>query len=188
MLEQSKSDKITSDLLRHIRLNKAFIIWMAFLGVSLLVCLYAYTIQLREGLGVAGSLIGMLISAVLGLMDTKWSAPLARIAEIVALAFASVAGLVIISDMGRPDRLLNVIIFGRVQSPILWDITVVTIYILISTLLLYLPLIPDLKICADKLDKKPKFVRNIYKVLSLNWNGSEEQVKLSRNQFDCYLF
>ncbi|MFA5046699.1 MAG: NrfD/PsrC family molybdoenzyme membrane anchor subunit [Paludibacter sp.] len=198
MLEQSKSDKITSDLLRHIRLNKAFIIWMAFLGASLLVCLYAYTIQLREGLGVAGirdyvswglyianfvffvavSLIGMLISAVLGLLDTKWSAPLARIAEIVALSFAAVSGLVIILDMGRPDRLLNVIIFGRVQSPILWDITVVTIYILISTLLLYLPLIPDLKICADKLDKKPKFVRNIYKVLSLNWNGSEEQVKI----------
>jgi len=198
MLEQSKSDKITSDLLRHIRLNKAFIIWMAFLGVSLLVCLYAYTIQLRDGLGVAGirdyvswglyianfvffvavSLVGMLISAVLGLLNTKWSAPLARIAEIIALAFASVAGLVIISDMGRPDRLLNVIIFGRVQSPILWDITVVTIYIIISALLLYLPLIPDMKICYDKLDKVPKGPRKIYKLLSLNWIASTEQVKI----------
>lgn len=198
MSELLKSDKITSELLKHIRLNKAFIIWMGFLGISLLVCIYAYTIQLRDGLGVAGirdyiswglyianfvffvavSLIGMLMSAVLGLLDTEWSKPLARIAEIIALAFASVSGLVIISDMGRPDRLLNVIIFGRVQSPIVWDITVVTIYIVISALLLYLPLIPDLKICSEKLEKAPKFGRKIYQVLSLNWNGSEDQVKI----------
>ncbi|NDP22652.1 MAG: polysulfide reductase NrfD [Paludibacter sp.] len=198
MPDQLKFDKITTDLLQHIRLNKAFVIWLGFLGVSFLVCFYAYTIQLRDGLGVAGirdyvswgmyisnfvffvatSLIGMLISAVLGLLGKKWAAPLARIAEIIALAFAAVAGLVIVSDMGRPDRLLYVIIHGRIQSPIVWDITVVTIYVLISALLLYLPLIPDLKICADKLDRVPKFQRNIYKLLSLNWSGSPEQVKI----------
>jgi len=120
---------------------------------------------------VATSLIGMLISAVLGLSGAKWASPLARIAEIIALAFAAVAGLIIISDMGRPDRLLNVIIHGRVQSPILWDITVVTMYVAISALFLYIPLIPDLKICHDKIDKIPKFQRDIYKILSLNWNG-----------------
>ena len=198
MLDQIKYDKITSDLLRPIRLNKAFIIWMGVLGVSLLICLYAYTIQLRGGLGVAGirdyvswgmyisnfvffvatSLIGMLISAVLGLSGVKWASPLARIAEIIALAFAMVAGLVIVSDMGRPDRLLYVIIHGRIQSPIVWDITVVSVYVLISALLLYLPLIPDLKICYDKLDKTPAFARKIYKLLSLNWNGSLEQQKI----------
>ncbi|MBV5343137.1 polysulfide reductase NrfD, partial [bacterium] len=70
----------------------------------------------------------------------------ARIAEIIALAFAAVAGLVIIMDMGHPERLLNVFIHGRIQSPIVWDVTVVTIYVLISTLFLYIPLIPDLKI------------------------------------------
>jgi len=198
MLDQIKYDKITSDLLRPIRLNKSFILWMGVLGVSLLICLYAYTIQLRDGLGVAGirdyvswgmyisnfvffvatSLIGMLISAVLGLSGVKWASPLARIAEIIALAFAMVAGLVIVADMGRPDRLLNVIIHGRIQSPIVWDITVVSVYVLISALLLYLPLIPDLKICYDKLDKTPTFARKIYKLLSLNWNGSLEQQKI----------
>jgi len=198
MIDQSKFDKITSDLLKPIRLNKSFMLWMGFLGVSLLVCLGAYVIQLKEGLVVTGlrdyvswgmyisnfvffvatSLIGMLISAVLGLSGAKWASPLARIAEIIALAFAAVAGLIIISDMGRPDRLLNVIIHGRVQSPILWDITVVTMYVAISALFLYIPLIPDLKICHDKIDKIPKFQRDIYKILSLNWNGSVEQEKI----------
>ncbi|MDP4240756.1 MAG: NrfD/PsrC family molybdoenzyme membrane anchor subunit [Bacteroidota bacterium] len=198
MSNPTKYDKITADLLRPIRLNKAFIAWMGILGVSLVLCLYAYTLQLKNGLGVAGirdyvswglyisnfvffvatSLIGMLISAVLGLTGVKWAAPLARIAEIIALAFAAVAGLVIISDMGRPDRLLYVVIHGRIQSPIVWDITVVSIYVVISALLLYLPLIPDLKICYDKLDKAPKIQRDIYKALSLNWNGSPEQQKI----------
>jgi len=198
MSNQARTDKITADLLRPIRLNKAFILWMGVLGVSLVICLYAYTIQLRDGLGVAGirdyiswgmyisnfvffvatSLIGMLISAVLGLSGVKWASPLARIAEIIALAFAAVAGLVIVSDMGRPDRLLYVIIHGRIQSPIVWDITVVSVYVLISALLLYLPLIPDLKICYDKLDKAPTIQRKIYKALSLNWNDTPEQQKI----------
>ena len=198
MLDQSKIDKITSDLLRHIKLNNKFVLWMGFLGISFVVCLYAYTLQLKEGLSVTGlgdyvswgmyianfvffvatSLIGMLISAVLGLSGAKWASPLARIAEIIALAFAAVAGLVIVSDMGHPERLLNVFMFGRLQSPIVWDVTVVSIYVVISALLLYLPLIPDMKICYDKLDKVPKFQRNIYKILSLNWNGSLEQQRI----------
>lgn len=198
MSDQSKRDKITADLLRSIRINKSFLLWSGFLGVSLVVCLGAYGLQLKDGLVVTGlrdyvswgmyisnfvffvatSLIGMLISAVLGLSGAKWASPLARIAEIIALAFAAVAGLVIVSDMGRPERLIYVFIHGRIQSPILWDVTVVTIYVLISTLFLYIPLIPDLKICYDKLDKLPPYLRNIYKLLSLNWNGSLEQQKL----------
>ncbi len=198
MYDQSKTEKITSDLLKPIRLNKDFILWISLLGVFLLVCLYAYYTQLDEGLAVTGlgdyvswgmyianfvffvatSLIGMLISAVLGLSGAKWATPLARIAEIIALAFAAVAGLVIVSDMGHPERLLNVFLYGRIQSPIVWDVTVVSLYVVISALLLYLPLIPDLKVCYEKVDKAPPFLRNIYKILSLNWKGTPEQIKI----------
>jgi len=100
--------KIAPDILGPVRQNKAFILWMGFLGIALLACLYAYTIQLRKGLIVTGlrdfiswgmyianfvffvasSLIGMLISAVLGLIGYSWVKPIARIAEIVAVAFA----------------------------------------------------------------------------------------------------
>ena len=112
-------------------------IWMGFLGISLVVCFGAYGLQLKDGMVVTGlgdyvswgmyisnfvffvatSLIGMLMSAILGLSGQKWAAPLARIAEIIALAFAAVAGIVIVMDMGRPERLLNVFIHGRIQSP-----------------------------------------------------------------------
>jgi Ni/Fe-hydrogenase subunit HybB-like protein len=191
-------DTITDDILRPIRFNLSFKIWMGFLTISLLICLYAYSLQLRDGLGVAGirdyaswgmyianfvffvaaSLIGMLTSAVLGLLGIKWAGPITRISEIIALAFASVSGIVIVMDMGRPERLLYVFLYGRVQSPILWDVTVVITYMVISALLLYLPLIPDIKICHDKLEKAPKFMKRIYKILSLGWTGTHEQHRL----------
>lgn len=171
---------------------------MGFLGSALLVCLYAYFLQLRDGMVVTGlgdyvswgmyisnfvffvatSLVGMLISAVLSLSGQKWAAPLARISEIIALAFAAVAGLVIVMDMGRPERLLNVFIHGRIQSPIVWDVTVITIYMVISALFLYIPLIPDLKIVHDKVGNLPPFARKIYKLLSLDWNDTPAQREL----------
>ncbi len=182
-------EKLVNDLTHHIRLNKAFHLWMAFLTVSLGACLYAYYIQLQTGLGVTGmrdpvswgiyisnfvffvatSLIGMLLSAVLGLIGIKWITPITRIAEIIAVAFAAVAGLVIISDMGRPDRLIYVFIHGRFQSPILWDVTVVTTYFIISLLLWFIPMIPDIAISKDKLDNRPAWLIKTYCIISLNW-------------------
>ncbi|HEX2936903.1 MAG TPA: NrfD/PsrC family molybdoenzyme membrane anchor subunit [Bacteroidales bacterium] len=180
--------------------NKSFLIWMSLLGLALMICLYGYFIQLREGLGVTGlrdyitwgmyianfvffvaaSLVGMLISSVLGLIGIKWITPITRIAEIIAIAFAAVAGLVIVSDMGRPDRLINVFVFGRFQSPILWDITVVTTYVAISVLLYFLPLIPDLAICKERIKKAPPLLQKTYHILSMNWIGSAEQAAIMR--------
>ncbi len=191
-------DKITSDLTHHIRINKGFLIWMGFLSVSLLVCLYAYYLQLNTGLGVAGirdyvtwgmylanfvffvaaSLIGMLISAVLGLIGMKWLTPITRIAETIAVAFAAVAGLVIVSDMGRPERLAYVFIYGRPQSPILWDVTVITTYFVLSLLLLFLPLIADMAIIHRKVDTLPSWLKPVYKALSLNFTDKPEQNKI----------
>ena len=191
-------DKITSDLTHHIRINKGFLIWMGFLTASLLVCLYAYSLQLRNGLGVAGirdyvtwglylsnfvffvaaSLIGMLISAVLGLIGMKWLTPITRIAETIAVAFAAVAGLVIVSDMGRPERLLYVFIYGRPQSPILWDVTVIITYFTLSLLLMFLPLIADMAIIHRRVASLPAWLKPVYKVLSLNFTDQPEQNKI----------
>jgi len=190
--------KVVADLLRPIYVTRSFRRWFAFLVIGLAVSIAAYTLQLTLGLGVTGlrdittwgmyignfvffvatSLIGMLITAVLGLLGIRWAAPLTRIAEIIALAFAAVAGLVIIVDMGRPDRLLNVFIYGRFQSPILWDLTVVITYTVISALLLYLPLIPDLKLCAERLERAHPLQRKLYSILSLGWNDQPEQAKI----------
>ncbi|MBN1791661.1 MAG: polysulfide reductase NrfD [Bacteroidales bacterium] len=199
-LETEKIDRIASDILRPVRINKVFIIWTAFLFIALAVCLYVYTIQLRKGLIITGirdftswgmyianfvffvatSLVGMLISCVLGLIGFKWITPLSRIAEIIAVAFAAIAGLVIISDMGRPDRLPYVFLHARVQSPILWDVTVVTTYFVLSLLLWFFPLIPDIAVAKTRLKGRPAFLIRIYEILSFKWVHHAEQYKILR--------
>jgi len=195
-MSQIKShDNIYSDLTSHIRFNKSFLAWMFGLTGLLGVCLVGYYFQLRDGMIVTGlrdyvswgfyianfvffvatSLIGMLISSVLILSGQNWAKPLARIAEIIAFAFAAVAGLVIVMDMGRPERLLNVFIYGRIQSPILWDVTVVITYTVISLLLYFIPLLPDLKILSERFDGKPTIFKKIYGILSLGYLDTSEQ-------------
>jgi len=173
-------------------------VWTGLLMFFFLLGLYFYTRQVQEGLGVTAmrdyttwgiyvsnfvffvaiSLVGSLISAILKLSGARWADPLTRIAEIIAVAAIIFAGIVIIVDMGRPDRFYYVIVHARIQSPITWDVIVISTYLLISLLLLYLPLIPDLALLNKNPDKLSKFQRKIYSLLSLNWKNKPEQVKL----------
>lgn len=209
-MTQEKIDKelLIDEVTRPINLkNKSFLAWITFLTIALAICLFAYTIQLRDGLGVTGlrdyvtwgmyisnfvffvasSLVGMLISSVLGLIGIRWITPITRIAEIIAIAFAAVAGLVIVSDMGRPDRLINVFIHGRFQSPILWDVTVVTTYVAISAMLYFLPLIPDLAICRNRIQNAPSWLKKAYNILAVNWAGTPEQKEIIRRSIRILL-
>ncbi|MBN2596016.1 NrfD/PsrC family molybdoenzyme membrane anchor subunit [Labilibaculum sp.] len=190
-------EKIKKDILRPMQNHKGLELWIAFLITVISVCAWAYYVQLRDGLGVTGmrdyvswglyianfvffvavSLVGMLISSILGLLRIDWITPISRIAEIIAVAFVAVAGLVIIMDMGRPDRVVNVLIHGRFQSPILWDITVVTTYLTISLLLLILPMIPDLAICKKELKKASPILKKLYNILSFGYINTPNQHK-----------
>jgi molybdopterin-containing oxidoreductase family membrane subunit len=204
---RGRLDSVSSDILKNVRINKSFILWMGFLVTALAVCLYAYSIQLNKGLGVTGmrdviswgiyianfvffvatSLVGMLISSVLGLSGTSWIKPITRIAEIIAVAFAAVAGLVIISDMGRPERLSYVFLFGRVQSPILWDVTVVTTYFFACLLLWFMPMIPDLEISKSRLQGRPAFLIKTYKFLSSGWVHHPKQYEILKRAMHILL-
>ncbi|RIJ49311.1 polysulfide reductase [Maribellus luteus] len=193
-------DKITFDLTRSIVKRDEFTnFWYFLLIIFALVGLWGWGIQIRDGLGVTGmrdyvswgmyianfvffvavSLIGFLISSALHLLKIKWSKVISRVAEQVAIAAVALAGIIIVTDMGRPDRFLNVFLHGRFASPIIWDVTVVTTYLTISVLLYYLPLIPDLALLRDKgTDDIPQWKRNIYRILALGWKGHAEQYKL----------
>lgn len=169
-------------------------IWVGILVTVLAVAIYAYSIQYRKGLVitdmrdyalwgiyisnfvffVAISLVGSLITAILRLSGVKWATPLTRISEIIAVAAIIMAGLTIIIDMGRPERIFNLFLHGRLQSPIVWDVIVISTYLFISLLLLYFPLLPDLQILRRK-NKENKKLSNLYAKFSLNWNGNKKQ-------------
>jgi molybdopterin-containing oxidoreductase family membrane subunit len=96
---------------------------------------------------------------------------------VIAVAAIIMAGLTIIIDMGRPERIYNIFLHGRLQSPIIWDVLVISTYLVISLLLLYFPLLPDFAILKKYYAKNPKWSK-IYGALSLNWIGSKVQVNL----------
>lgn len=191
-------EKVIDRLLSTVgKSNSIYKIWMAILLVIIAVGIYAYIRQLRFGLivtsmrdytswgiyisnfvfFVAVSLIGSLVSSILKLAKAKWSYPLTRISEIIAVAAIICAAVIIVVDMGRPDRLFHVIISGRIQSPIIWDVLVIITYLIISVLLLYLPLLPDLAFCRDRLINIPSWRKKMYKFLALNWKNKPAQVK-----------
>jgi Ni/Fe-hydrogenase subunit HybB-like protein len=192
-------DRIFKDLTRsithHDELSR---FWLFILTMFAIVGVWGFIIQFQRGLGVTGmrdyvswamyianfvffvavSLIGFLISSTLHLLKFEWSKPISRVAEQVSIAAVALAGIIIVMDMGRPDRLLNVFLNGRFSSPILWDVTVISTYLVISLLLFYIPLIPDLALLRDRLTGVPKVQKKIYTILSLGWKGNDEQFRI----------
>ncbi len=170
--------------------------WLALAGLLALVGwgAVAYLTQFTEGLGVTGlhqpvswgfyvtnfvffigiSHAGTLISAILRLSKAEWRRPVTRMAEVITCMVLLVGGGQILIDLGRPDRLLNVIQFGRYQSPLLWDATSITAYLTASTVYLYLPMIPDIAIVRDRTTKW----NFLYRVLALGWRGTERQQQI----------
>jgi molybdopterin-containing oxidoreductase family membrane subunit len=114
----------------------------------------------------------------LRLTDVHWSTPLTRIAEIIAVSAITFASLIIIVDMGRPERFYHLFIYGRLQSPITWDVIVISTYFVISLLLLYLPLLPDLSILIANKSNHPRWIQKLYGFLGSFWKNSPEQFRI----------
>jgi Ni/Fe-hydrogenase subunit HybB-like protein len=146
---------VEKDLIAHLANHKKKgNLFILILVVIILVGMYAYYRQIRYGLIVTSmrdytswgvyisnfvflvaiSLVGSLFSSILKLSKATWSTPLTRISEIIAIAAIICASVIIIVDMGRPDRFLNVLIHGRIQSPIIWDVIIISTYLTISFL------------------------------------------------------
>jgi Ni/Fe-hydrogenase subunit HybB-like protein len=167
--------------------------WVAttVLGAIVLFALVMYVRQLVSGLAVTGmqqpvtwgfyiisfvffigiSHAGTLISAILRITQAEWRRPITRMAEVITAIVLAIGGLHPIIDLGRPDRVMNVFLFGRLQSPLLWDVTSITAYFAASTVYLFLPLIPDVALLRER-DRKHRW---LYEFLSWGWQGTPRQ-------------
>ncbi|MBI4549167.1 MAG: polysulfide reductase NrfD [Ignavibacteriae bacterium] len=190
-----KHQELDATLYRPIyETGKGFYITMAVLVAIILWALYMYSTQLREGLGVTGmnqpitwgfyivnfvffigiSHAGTLISAILRLSKAEWRRPITRMAEIITVIVLAIGGLSPIIDLGRPDRLLHIYESGRLQSPLLWDVTSITAYFTASTVYLYIPMIPDIARLRDRGGK----LKWAYTFMAWGWQGTERQKRV----------
>jgi Ni/Fe-hydrogenase subunit HybB-like protein len=174
-----------------------FYLWIAGLLAVVLWGGYAYLHQIREGLVVTGmrdqvswglyitnfvffigiSHAGTLISAILRVTHTEWRRPITRLAEGITVFALCIGAPMVIIDLGRPERMLNLFRYGRIQSPILWDVLSVSTYLTGCALYLYIPMIPDLGMLAEE-PRLSAWRRRLYKKLSLGWTGSPSQQAL----------
>ena len=192
---------IADDLLATLNpLGRAGRIWIGSLLFVCAVALGAYVYQLGVGLRVTSmrnyvswgaymtsfvffigiSHAGTLISAILRVTNAGWRRPITRMAEAITVFALLVGTSMVVIDMGRPDRLLNMLWYGRLQSPIVWDLVSIMTYITGSCLYLYVAMIPDMPILARaaRARGRARWLVHLYERLSLGYRETPEHRRL----------
>jgi Ni/Fe-hydrogenase subunit HybB-like protein len=176
------------------RTGKPFYLTLSILVAIILWAVWAYLHQYHHGLGVTGlarpifwgvyitnfvffigiSHAGTLISAILRLAKAEWRRSITRSAEVITVLVLFFGVGNILMDLGRPDRMFNIIQFAQFRSPLLWDVSSITVYLTASSIYLFLPLIPDIALLRDYSGKRKWF----YRIFALGWKGTERQHRL----------
>jgi molybdopterin-containing oxidoreductase family membrane subunit len=180
------------DLLRSVVQSGArFRVTFTLLLLVILGCWVLFGRQILYGLGVTGlnqpvawgfyivnfvffigiSHAGTLISAILRLSSAEWRRPITRMAEVITVVVLAIGSFHPVLDLGRPDRMLNIFTAGRLQSPLLWDVSSISAYFMASTVYLFIPMIPDIALLRD-LGVRPRW---LYTFLSWGWQGTPRQ-------------
>ena len=127
--------------------------------------------------GIAHS--GTLISAILFLFRARWRTAISRSSEAMTVFAVMTAGLFPLVHLGRPWNFFWLLPYPNqrglqpnFRSPLVWDVFAITTYLIISTVFLYVGLIPDL---AAARDAASRLRRRFYGLLALGWHGTERQ-------------
>src|SRR4051794_12605072 len=133
-------------------------IWMGTLSILSLIGFGALGYQLIHGLGVTGmnnavswglyitmfmffvglSAGGLIVSSSATVFNIPAFKVVAKPATILSTVCIMVAGLFIMIDIGSPERVLNLLLHSQFKSPLMWDVCVITLYLTINIVYLYL--------------------------------------------------
>ena len=193
-LDPKSARKLTFLTSQMEKVTKLGWITIVLLSIFILAGVYALIVQIVDGHIVTGmrdnvvwgiyianfiffigiSYAGALISGILHLLRVKWRTPIIRIAETITVISTLIGPTYILLCMGRLDRLHHLPLYGRIQSPIIWDVLAISTYLFGSIIFLYLASIRDLAALRDH-PFKNKWRNKIYKFLALGYVGNLEQ-------------
>jgi len=130
---------------------------MGVLGVLTLLGIGALGYQLANGLGVTGmnnivswglyitmfmffvglSAGGLIVSSSATVFNIPAFKVVAKPATILSTVCIIIAAAFILVDLGSPFRILNLILHAQFLSPLMWDVVVITLYLAINLIYLY---------------------------------------------------
>ena len=192
---KQKLDRMSADeqvLLRPlVETSRGFYVVAGLLAAITLWGMFSYYLQVRYGLGVTGlnrpgywgiyiicfvffigiSHAGTLISAILRVSKAEWRRSITRSAELITVLVIGFGAIQPIIDLGRPDRVMNVVLNAQMLSPLLWDVASIGLYFVACTVYLYVPLLPDLAVIRDSGIKAPR----LYRFLAAGYRDTREQ-------------
>jgi Ni/Fe-hydrogenase subunit HybB-like protein len=180
------------------KISKKGIALIVFLSLIILWGIYCLYIQVTQGHIVTGmrdnvvwglyivnfiffigiSYAGALISGILHLLRVPWRTPIIRMAEMITVISTLIGPAYILLCIGRLDRLPNLLLFGRIQSPIIWDVIAIMTYLSGSIIFLYLATIRDLAILRDNPVKVAKWRNPIYRFMAVRYKDTTKQKEL----------
>lgn len=200
--------KVNKDLIRSV----TTVTWKYYLalGITFTIVLYGagvYWYQSVNGLGVWGvnepnfwglditnfifwigfSLSGTLLSAILLLTKSHWRNPIYRVAELMTGIALIVAGVVVLTHVGRPWRVMYNLpypnfryLWPSFRSPLMWDVIGLVAYLSSSVIFLLVGSIPDFAALRDNVTG---WKQKVYRVLSFGWTGSDTQWRHFRRAY-----
>ncbi len=198
--ETKTASQLNDELLSSLRPPTRRWYLLAFLlGAVVAWGLFAFTWQVTHGMYVTGknrpvmwgfyitgfvfwvglSHSGTMVSAILRLSQANWRRPILRAAEAMTVFSITVAGLFPLIHLGRNWVFFYMIpypnqrgLWPNFRSPLLWDVTAITSYIIGSSIFLYLGMLPDLAVVRDR---SAGWRRKLYAVLAMGWRGTARE-------------
>ncbi len=171
---------------------------------------WAWSQMLREGMGVTGlnatvmwgSLIttfvffigvshsGTLVSAILYFTRSPLRAAVGRSAEAMTVIAILTAGLYPVIHLGRAWLAFFLLpypnqrgLWPNVRSPLEWDVFAVCSYVTVSSLFLYMGMLPDLALLSRRVTG---WRRPLYKALSLGFSGTDGEWGLFEKAYPIF--
>ncbi len=183
--------------------SKGFYLLVAILLGIIAWGVYAYSLQLRDGLIVTGmrdrvswglyiamyvffvgaSMAGTFVSAILRITKAGWRTPITRAAEMVTVAALPIAALFILFNSRQNPHmtLYKLTMFSRWESPITWDVYGLITYLTASLIYLYVALIPDLAYARDHIGAQASMAQRwFFRTFAIGWQNNPLQRRYLR--------
>jgi len=114
---------------------------------------------------------GVIIASLVHILNLQKFKSVATFAELLAIISIVLVPVFIAFDLGRPDRALNLILFGRIESPLVWTVVVLSTYLLVCLVYLYYGVRREILALAES----PGRLQWLYRLVLLGYRDSSPE-------------